>query len=238
LPVLLTIKKILQDPVYIVRVILISAFVLLVFVNILSVGNNLDISETFLNRVVITFKNIDNYEGLIAAEPSLATRIGLYVNYFILGLKNPILGIGYGNLTYLIDRQLALSPIPLTSELTARFTHNAQSTGGSPNIFFRFLAETGIVGIIFLYLFFFSLITAINKNLPDYSGIEKEFLTGLKYFLIALIITSIYDSTLNHPINWIIIGIIQAMITNTVEEPATRIRKINIEQLKTITEGT
>lgn len=163
-----------------------------------------------LNRIITVLLNL-GVESIIFIEPSLGTRIVTFVNYFIIFLKNPLFGVGYGNLTKEFNEQIVNSPLMLTDELAGRLTSDAPF-GAPPSILFRSLAETGFLGFIFIYMFFISLILLINKVRILYEGLENDFITGLKWFLVILIATSIYDSNLNTTFIWIYIGIIQSII--------------------------
>lgn len=172
---------------------------------------NFSVENTFLNRIISTIENFKDINNLITVEDSFATRLILYVNYFIIFIKNSVFGVGYGNLTNVIYSQLYSSPLPLTPELFSRIQTGSQ-IGSSATILLRYLSETGIIGTLLIYSFFFNLIFKINKIFKTFIGIEKDFLIGLKLFLIIVICTSIYDSSPNSPILWVFIGIVQSMI--------------------------
>lgn len=163
-----------------------------------------------LNRIIAVLLNL-NIEAIIFIEPSLGTRIVTFANYLVIFLKNPLFGVGYGNLTKEFNEQIVNSPLMLTDELATKL-NSATNFGAPSSILFRSLAETGFVGFIFIYMFFISLILLINKAGILYEGLEKDFITGLKWFLVILIATSIYDSNLNTTFIWIYIGIIQSII--------------------------
>lgn len=177
---------------------------------------NLNLYKTIFARVYVVIENLGNtnFLDLMLIDKSFAARFVTFANSFIIGLKNPIFGVGFGNLITEIIKQLQDSPIPLTEELTKRIILSSKGVSGLPSsILFRTMAETGIVGAIFLYAFFFRTLYLLNKKLKQYTtSLEKDLLIGFKYFLIILIFTSFYSSNLNLPVEWIFLGIIQSFI--------------------------
>ena len=173
---------------------------------------NIDLTTTFLNRAGIAINCIlKDPLALVYLEPSLATRIIVFTGDLSIFQKNPIFGVGYGNLTSEIVQYILNSNLPLTVELQKRMFMEGPA-GITSSILFRYLAETGMVGTFLLYSIFFSLLNGLNKKLKYYHGLEKEFLTGMKYFLIILIFLSWYCANVHLPILWVLMGIINAAI--------------------------
>lgn len=197
---------------------LVSSFTVLICLIIIftyGLGNNLsleslNIDAIFLGRIIKTAENLTSLNSLIIIEPSLATRVANFFNQFFIFMQNPIIGVGFGNLNSIMPSQILNSPIPITNELYSYA--NQGRAGGGTSIFFKYLAETGIVGCSLLYTFFLSLLKSLKDKTNNFSGIERDFLTGLKFFLIVVIATSMYDSNPNSSILWLFIGVIQAVL--------------------------
>lgn len=176
---------------------------------LLGILMNLNFERTFLSRIIIVLQH-PSLADLVIIEGSLATRISGWTNQFIIFLNHPLLGVGFSNMPHYWYDQLLHSPIPITQELYF-YAINNEYGGGSP-LLIKFLCETGIIGTIFLYCFLFYLYRSISKTLKFCTGIEKNFIQGLKYFIFLLIVTSWYDSTQITPILWVYLGCAQAMV--------------------------
>ncbi|MEW5819692.1 MAG: O-antigen ligase family protein [Cyanobacteriota bacterium] len=191
----------------------ITGFLLIINFMSFNIINHL-LNETPFNRVIKVILNIDDREGLYEAEGSFATRVILFYNAYCIFQKNPLFGVGYGNMTREMIYQLDESPIPLNWEVEyyLKASRESLTVGASSAIFFRSLAETGFIGTILLYLFFLTFIIKIDLTLKVYDGIEKDFLIGAKYFLIILILSSFYTSILHATYMWVLIGITHSLL--------------------------
>lgn len=167
---------------------------------------NINISETFIIRIINTLKSFGSYEYFSLLEPSLATRITCYINAFVLFLKHPILGVGYSSLVKALYIQLANSPVVLTEELSHRLINN--SGFGFPMAYmFRLFAETGLIGVVLFLSFLGINFYYVNKLIKKFSGIDKIFLTSIKISLINLFIMSWYSNiTYSHV--WLVLAFI------------------------------
>lgn len=176
------------------------------------------IEDTFVERIMTVIESAGKPDDLYEKEGSLMTRYVTAYNSAILFLEHPLFGIGYGNMTREMIRQLKESPIPIGRELEKyiALSIEEEAIGATSSIFFRTLAETGIIGIFLLFLFVWSLYFWMQKNSNLFEGIEKEFFNGLKLFLILFIITSFYTSYLHSPYLWIFFGIAQSMIVKSL----------------------
>ncbi len=152
---------------------------------------NIDISETFLKRITKTINNLSSFEAFIQAEPSLATRIVSMINQFIIGMHNPIFGVGYGNLSGVLDSQLLKSPVMLTYELFDVIKDGTSVV--NVFIFWTTLAETGFIGLILFYLFLFVIIKQGLKLLTYMRGKTKLFFKSLCWGVCFFTAVSIYD---------------------------------------------
>jgi O-antigen ligase len=168
-------------------------------------------TSVVISRVVNIITNLNNFEALIIVDNSFANRIVSFVNCFEIFKKNPLIGVGYGNLSYvIIDQLLYHSPLPLTLELKESLAEDLVLI--NPSIFFRLLSETGILGSVLLYSFLVSLIIRLKKLRKFFNGIESDFMKGLEYFILVLILTSVYSSNLNFTFLWIFLGLVQALV--------------------------
>ena len=165
-----------------------------------------DISKTYLNRIILVIQNIKSFEDFIMVEPSLGTRIIIMINAIYIGLKNIFWGVGYGNMSYLMAAQLSQSVIPLTEELQ-RFVFFDRTTPAS-TIFIKIFSETGIFGVILFYSFLYSLYRKINILKNKLVFVDVPLINGLQLFIITYFFSSFYDSNLNQPYIYIILGLI------------------------------
>ena len=159
-----------------------------------------DLSETYLSRIINVLTEIHSFEDFIFVEPSLATRICTYINSFILFLKHPITGVGFGNIQNAISTQLLYSPIAITPEIAKKLNFavisNTQYSYNS-NFIFDLLATNGIfLFCIFIY-FYKKLYDQIRNILNNYKSIylfNYPIYKTFYFILISLFIKSCYDS--------------------------------------------
>lgn len=170
--------------------------------------NKIDFSTTYLNRIILVVQNIKSFEDFIMVEPSLGTRIIIMINAIQMGLNNILFGVGYGNMSYLIANQLSQSTLPLTEELQ-RFVF-FDKTNPASTLFIKIFSETGIIGFGIFYYFLYRIYQRLNiKNQLYSSPIDN----GLLLFIMTYFCSSFYDSNLNQPYIFIIIGIILIKIS-------------------------
>lgn len=194
-------KKIFNSKIFLFLIILMIVIISIIILNI-------DYSNTYLNRIILVLKNMNNFSDFIVAEPSLATRIIIYINAIDIALKNFFTGIGYGNMAYIIADKLSISKVPLTEELT-RFVAEGKTAPAS-SIFIKIFSETGIFGLFLFYKFLYELIKTIKKSkIINQSNFAYY---GAYGFILFYIITSFYDSNLNQPYIFITISLILIFI--------------------------
>ena len=167
---------------------------------------NLDLSSTYINRVLIVISNIQSFSSLIYLEPSLSTRIIIFINGFEMGLKHIIFGIGYGNMSYMIAQKLSTSAVPLTQELIMFVIKN--KTNPASSIFIKLFSETGIIGVVIFYSFLYRCIKKLNLVKEKYFGLIRNFINGLVLFIIVYTCSTIYDSNLNMTYIYILFGLV------------------------------
>lgn len=169
-----------------------------------------DIQETYLIRVIQTIPSLLSLDALIIVEPSLATRIINYANNLLVFKEHPLFGVGYGNMSQYILVQMETSPLPMTFELWKNLTLGIGNVASA--IFYRVMAETGIIG--YLLIFTFSIKTYfLNKKIIKYSdGLIRDFSIGINaYLIIFMTIVTFYNSNLHNTHYWLIFGYVFAM---------------------------
>ena len=171
----------------------------------------LNLSETYLNRIYLTIKVLGNWELFVIIEPSLATRILSYFYTFKVFLSNFILGVGLGNTKYYTINQIFNTPIPITLELQKHITNTIFSgsnrLGLNGAFFFDVLADSGIIGCIVFYYFLFKSYIWNNKIKMKYTGINYLLLDGLSKSVLAFILISFYDVNYMTLFVWFLLGL-------------------------------
>ena len=189
------------------KTILVGLPIILIIIICLS---RLDLSESFLNRIIVTLEVIKNFDALIIVEASLATRIISYVNMFIIYMHHPIFGTGCGSLTTEIYNQLSNSPLPLTWELNQMIL-SPKASNANPAIIFKLLVDTGSIGFICFGLFLYNIYIKINNKLINFNPNITSFLLGIKYTMLAFIFLSIYNSDIACHFYWAIFGVVSGL---------------------------
>ena len=157
--------------------------------------DNSFLSHTYLYRIVNSLSAFGDIRILIKLEPSLAYRIISYVNSFLLFLKKPFIGYGYDNVRFFYYQQLLVSPLPISPEIAANIKEGISSNAGvtyNRSLLSGLLAETGLIGTFIYFMFLYKNIKYINKLIPYFYGIERNFLEGLKISIIIVIVLSFY----------------------------------------------
>ncbi len=173
-------------------------------------SSNFDIQETYLRRIIQTIPSLLSLDALIIVEPSLATRIINYANNLLVFKEHPLFGVGYGNMSRYILVQMETSPLPMTFELWNNLTLWIGNVASA--IFYRVMAETGIIGYILLFIFNIKTYF-LNKIIIKYSdGIIRDFSIGINaYLIIFMTIVTFYNSNLHNTHYWLIFGYVFAM---------------------------
>lgn len=188
----------------------------IIIILLLSIGftaylKSIDIEQTFINRVIKTIENIDSMEKLIIAEPSLANRIISYRARLQLLVENPVTGVGYKNSEYVVKKYFCNDNQPLTQETLSNII-DSYSTKGSVGIngaiLWDTLSNTGLVGFILLYAFYISCIVVLTKIIKNMNYCsERNFIEGVKYAFMSIVIFSFYDIRLNFVYFWFLFGL-------------------------------
>ena len=180
---------------------------LIVFIIVTIQFYKIDLSKTYLVRIINAISNINSLQAFIAIEPSLGTRIITYLNAIDLGIKHSFLGCGYGNMGYLMIEQLKNSQYPLTEELYK--VAFISSSAGNINIFVKLFSELGIAGVLTFYCFIIKLFYDLKQTVKKYlmPPIEHLFCSSGSLFCIVFICSTIYDSNFHWPMFYIIFAL-------------------------------
>lgn len=170
-------------------------------------------SETSqLDRILNTV-NVKSFDTFVIAEPSLASRVVSYINAIRLFNEHPILGIGIDNSANMLVDKFRTSPVPLTTENLYKYKKSFISGKMEHNtaILYRLLCETGIIGMVLFYIFMFTNLMTLRKIKNKLVNQRVlVFSNGIDGAIIAIIISSIYDSFLI-PYLWFFMGIITSI---------------------------
>lgn len=182
--------------------------ILILAIIIVLILNQVDIEHTFLVRAINSIPSLFDINKLMVIEPSLSTRLLSYANMFLIFISNPLFGICPGNLKLYFIKQLAITKTPLTPELYKLLSLTNTPQGINPSIFFKVIAETGILGIFFLILLLFSFYLTCSKLINIISNDIKAYFIGLKGVLVVYCCLMFYDSNLYNHYFWILFGTI------------------------------
>lgn len=185
----------------ILLILMLTAFVMLSIFNV-----QYDISGTFMNRILKTFGSIGNLDEFVIAEGSLATRLINYYNTLCVWLKHPFFGVGPGELNNQIYIQTLNSSIPLTEEILIKLKRETYTY--NTTFFYKYLAETGITGIMFLYYFFYKIYKHLSVNIKILiPSVYKDFYLSIRNFMIVYVILTFYSYGYLNLYIWVLIGI-------------------------------
>lgn len=178
---------------------------------------DINLKETFLIRIINVISLLFNFslDKFLEVEASLATRVICYYQQILLWLKHPIIGIGYGNLGYIVINQLQNSSIVLTPEIIYNLEKSKDTlTSLNTNVFYTLLYQTGIVGTIIYIFYMIKNINILKKIENLYIGIEKDFCIGIrKTVAVILLLSIIYNINLAFGI-MVYLGISTTLIFN------------------------
>lgn len=149
--------------------------------------------QKFFSRIIKFFSDLISFnpERIIYSDSSLGTRIVNNLNQFVLFLKHPIFGIGFGNNGNLLIQQFLNSPVSLTPEMELHLQRGDASLIVTTNAIYYLLHKTGIVGFALYCLFMVKCIIYSAKAKIYFDGIEKVFVSALNKSLITIFSISI-----------------------------------------------
>lgn len=138
--------------------------ILLFIITIILSYTNLE--NTYLYRIIKVMSSIKSYDDFNIVEPSLATRVGTYINSICVFFQYPLTGVGYGNLAHKLIWQYAHSPVPLTPEVIykSNLLSVAKNIAFCGKGLYTFIAENGILICSFTFFYFKSIFNKIKFN--------------------------------------------------------------------------
>jgi O-antigen ligase len=115
--------------------------------------------------------------------------------------KNPLMGVGLGNLGY--SYKYYAPPDGITID---------RAVWKANNDWLTLLAETGIVGTAFYFIFLFSIFSRAIKNLfikvSGMSSDAQQFILGLTISSIAVLAQSLFGYFFQNPYVWLLLGLL------------------------------
>lgn len=202
-------KLSLKNIIIFIQIGIIMILVFYIFSQATSFGNKV------LSRVFSIAYLFSDFETFSLVEGSLATRIVYYVNCTIVGLKNIILGVGWGHLGLDLTKQLQISPLPLTQEnYFIYFVKGSDTTSYVLSFAYAIFGATGLLGFTLFYTWIILLHKKLQKLLHLIkNNMDNLFIKILSIYLILFILYSFYESPVYYPYYWLIFGIIIAYIS-------------------------
>lgn len=152
-----------------------------------------DLQKSYISRIINFISVLGTFDifEIIFTDQSLGTRIVNNINQFVLFLKHPIFGIGFGNNGNLLIQQFLNSPVSLTPEMELHLQRGDASLIVTTNAMYYLLHKTGIVGFALYCLFMVKCIIYSAKAKIYFDGIEKVFVSALNKSLITIFSISI-----------------------------------------------
>lgn len=179
---------------------------------------NINLSETYLSRIINIITNIHSFEDFILIEPSLATRVVGYINGLCIFIQHPLTGVGLGNeLNYMYNQYLH-SIVPLTPEIiykTSKLVQQGLPAFLMPGFIYSLLAENGIISVsifIFFYLKTFQVLYKQESFCDNELLFNSCIIKSIKYSMIALFIDFIYDLNFTSPYLHLILALAISLI--------------------------
>lgn len=177
-----------------------SILIICLLLIVITLVVSIDLSETYLSRIINILANVHSFADFIIIEPSLATRIITFVNTFCVFLQHPIFGVGMGNIQAYMYNQYLNSPLPLTPEIISKTSITVAASGYAffmQNYITAILAESGIF-VFCIYVYYYSkLFKVISKLDKICKCITMNFweliAKTIKISLIGLFIIFFYE---------------------------------------------
>lgn len=167
-------------------------------------------SDGVITRIGIAMESMTDFNKLSVKENSLATRIQSGIMQWNVFKENPIFGVGvnFGD-SYAARLFIKISgSIPMTLEMWERY-HVCSYLHLNFTIFWKMLAECGIIGT-FLYFWFFFLLIKISFSIKKYyQGIEYSFIESLQYSILTIaLFSNLYNERMERTLFWVLYGLI------------------------------
>ena len=208
-----------------IKELLVMFIITIIFFSLYIGASGVDLSDTYLQRIFTVFETFGNFDLFVTREASLATRIINYYNTLCVWLQHPIFGVGLGALCDHMEKQTLYSNIPLTPEIIMNYG-KAIRFSFNTGFFYKYIAETGIVGITLIYYFILNIVNKLNKvakQLP--ACLEKDFCKALTCTLITFCALSFYNIGYLSLYIWIIVGISIGMYYRLTKNAIIKIKR-------------
>lgn len=177
-------------------VILFFSFIVL-SVGAIILNSDTNISDTFLNRIIITKDCLGSFDNLVVYEPSLASRISSYATQLVIFKQHFVFGVGFWNVCgYLGNKLLAISPLPLTQELIMGYFRKSDVVGVNFSLIYTSMAEFGLVGIFFYIIYFYRNLKFLNIIKNKLKNQDYYFILSLLQSCIMVVILGFYNLTI------------------------------------------
>ncbi len=203
--------------------------ILITFAVIFHSDTNINVHETYLNRIINTISSINSFENFAQMENSLATRIVSSVNQFILGIHHPVFGVGYGNVAKLLQNQYMFSPLPLTYEILESMAAGKEQA--NLIIFWTTIAEIGFVGLTLFYFFLINVIQKAKILIKYTVGNTQSFFKSLYWGVCFFTVVSVYDGEFSTHI-LMIMGFISGYYSKLIRN--SKQQKLNDQKISTV----
>ena len=162
---------------------------------------SIDLSETFLIRIVNAIDSLKDWDKFQYLEPSLATRVASYITQIRIFIQYPLFGIGFGNRGYIAISFFQNSPFMLPYELQNNLILNNGNMSYNTNCIYQFLHQTGILGAILYIVLMLKNISILKKALKWFRGIEYDFVLGyINVIFVSFALSIIYNIGFMGPI--------------------------------------
>lgn len=172
--------------------------------------------QKFFFRIIKFFNDFFSFnaEKIIFSDPSLGTRIVNNLNQFVLFMKHPIFGIGFGNNGNLLIEQFLHSPVTLPPEMELHLQRGDSSLIITTNAMYYFLHKTGFIGFLLYCVFMVKCIIYSRKLTEYFYGIEKIFVVALnKSLTIMFIISILYNQSFMDQYLFFLTALVGSIIT-------------------------
>lgn len=190
------------------KTIILLLIVLFTFLYIFLMSIEVNITETYLNRILVVIDALGNFDKLVQTEGSLATRLNYYINELCIWSQYPVIGVGLGGMKNYVEKQMAYhSPVPLTMEILMKMHFSPKFTIIT-GFFYKYITETGLIGIGLLYAYFINIIKNL-KNLSRFlpNGLDKDLLEASMCFIVFFMFLGFYNIGYMDLYIWCLIGL-------------------------------
>lgn len=181
---------------------------------------SIDISQTFLQRIVNVTQTMTDWDALVIADGSFANRLFSYATRVKLFMKYPLTGVGYKNAEYNIYGILNNTKIRITKEMSGAILNSNTRNGYvqiNGSILWILLSDTGLIGTILFYMFLILSIKKIDKCISiTINGIEKDFMKSVRNSYIAVICLSFYSININIIYWWFLYGLTNVFVLKLI----------------------